>query len=299
MSPRKLSDSDRQEILKLYRQTAETTSSLAARFGVSSSTISRFLKTNLSGTEYEDLIQEKRLARTAKEEEEPQPQPKKSTSNPKTKSRRARKKKIESQVSSPEEENTTQLEITIDVPAKSSEPDNENQKPQSSSELINSNQSELDDEEDDDDLESVKEVAAMFGEDMDEEDDDEEDDDDDDDDDEGASDVSLAEELQVLPLKNAHFPRTCYLVIDRHAELVTKPMKDFAHLGTIPDSEVQQKTLPIFDNHKVAKRFCDRKGKVIKVPDGRVLQKTSTYLQAKGISRVLMDGKVYSLVNCE
>ena len=72
-------------------------------------------------------------------------------------------------------------------------------------------------------------------------------------------------------------------------------MKDFAHLGSIPDEETQQKTLPIFDNHKVAKRFCDRKGKVIKVPDGRVLQKTSTYLQAKGISRILIDGKVYSL----
>lgn len=72
-------------------------------------------------------------------------------------------------------------------------------------------------------------------------------------------------------------------------------MKDFTHLGTIPEAETQQKTLPIFDNHKVAKRFCVRKGKVIKVPDGRVFQKTSSYLQDKGISRILMDGKVYSL----
>ena len=48
MSPKKLIDDDKQEILNLYRQTSETTSTLAHRYGVSSSTISRFLKNTLS-----------------------------------------------------------------------------------------------------------------------------------------------------------------------------------------------------------------------------------------------------------
>src|SRR6476619_6676945 len=63
MSPKKLSDSDKHEILALYRQSPETTSTLATRYGVSSSTISRLLKSSLSEPEYEALIQQKRTAR--------------------------------------------------------------------------------------------------------------------------------------------------------------------------------------------------------------------------------------------
>ena len=69
-----------------------------------------------------------------------------------------------------------------------------------------------------------------------------------------------------------------------------------AELGKIPQEETQQQTLPIFDNHKVAKRFCDRRGKIIKLPNGNILQKTSSYLHAKGITRLLINGKIYSLL---
>ncbi|MBN3945600.1 MAG: transposase, partial [Nostoc sp. NMS7] len=61
---RKLTDSDKQEILKLYRETAETTSTLADRYGVSNSTISRLLKSTLPEDEYEYLVSLKRAART-------------------------------------------------------------------------------------------------------------------------------------------------------------------------------------------------------------------------------------------
>ena len=66
-------------------------------------------------------------------------------------------------------------------------------------------------------------------------------------------------------------------------------------LGSIPQEEIQQKTLPIFDNHRVAKRFSHRKEKVIKVPDGQMLQKTSRYLHSKGITRLLIDGQIYAV----
>ena len=61
---RKLTDSDKQEILKLYRESAETTSTLAERYGVSNSTISRLLKSTLPEEEYEYLVSLKRAART-------------------------------------------------------------------------------------------------------------------------------------------------------------------------------------------------------------------------------------------
>jgi IS30 family transposase len=64
MSAKRLTEDEKQEILKLYRETPATTSTLSAEFGVSSSTISRHLKNNLSDEEYDALIQQKRLGRT-------------------------------------------------------------------------------------------------------------------------------------------------------------------------------------------------------------------------------------------
>jgi len=45
----------------------------------------------------------------------------------------------------------------------------------------------------------------------------------------------------------------------------------------------------------VAKRFMRRMQRVVKIPDGRVFLKVGSYLQAKGITRLLIDGQVYSL----
>ncbi|MGE5655267.1 MAG: hypothetical protein ACM37W_01380, partial [Actinomycetota bacterium] len=101
--------------------------------------------------------------------------------------------------------------------------------------------------------------------------------------------------VQVLPLSEASLPRICYLVVDRAAELITRPLKAFGELGQIPAEEIGEKTLPVFDNHRVARRFSTRNQRVCKVPDGRLLQKTAPYLQAKGITRLLIDGQVYSL----
>ena len=102
-------------------------------------------------------------------------------------------------------------------------------------------------------------------------------------------------QIQVLPLSEATIPRTCYVVVDRASELITRPLKDFAELGQIPTEEIQEKTLPIFDNHRIAKRFLRRMQRVVKVPDGQILKKVRPYLQAKGITRLLIDGQIYSL----
>jgi hypothetical protein len=100
----------------------------------------------------------------------------------------------------------------------------------------------------------------------------------------------------VLPLAEAALPKTCYLVVDRSAELIARPLRDFADLGSLPEAEVQARTLPVFDNHRVAKRFSNpRTQRVIKLPDSRILQKTSPHLQAKGITHLLIDGQVYAL----
>lgn len=340
MSPRKLSDGDRLEILELYRNTEETTSTLAVRFGVSSSTISRFLKISLSELEYEDLIQEKRLARTTRSSGENDHQAELTFSVKQievkedspiiiTEIEESIKDEIENlPVNIPEE--ITQLSPLIHdkpilrITTKVEEIETFSTEKKEESEviitpslvakfeddiIIQENIKEYIEEEgeleEENDLDSVNVLAAMFGEDMDDDDDDDDDEDEEDDDEiQPVNKKNLpTEQLQVLPLTKAIFPRVCYLVIDRYSELITKPLREFADLGKIPGQETQQRTLPVFDNHRVAKRFCDakgthsaRKGKVIKVPDGRILQKTSSFLHAKGISRILIDGKIYSLV---
>ncbi len=89
--------------------------------------------------------------------------------------------------------------------------------------------------------------------------------------------------------------KPCYLVVDRLSELITCPLREFAELGLIPADEEQARTLPVFDNHRVARRFSRRNQRIIKVPNGTMLTKTQSYLYAKGITRLLFDGQVYAL----
>ncbi|MGK7887645.1 MAG: transposase, partial [Crocosphaera sp.] len=249
MSPKKLTNDDKQEILNLYRQTPETTSTLADRYGVSSSTISRFLKNTLSDMEYEDLIQQKRLARTNK------PQ---GYLDKKLKAASKQTKPVIKEtpvISEPVPEATEAVESSVE-----SLPEKPSSKPlpvRVKKDVPILVSTEEDEESETEDLEEVDVAAVveMLGEELEDSDDDwdeEEDDDEDEDEDEDDYDESLSapKDIQVLPLSAATFPKTCYLVIDRAAELIVKPLKEFAHLGQIPSAEVQQRTLPIFDNHR-------------------------------------------------
>ncbi|NJN05003.1 MAG: transposase [Leptolyngbyaceae cyanobacterium RM1_1_2] len=101
--------------------------------------------------------------------------------------------------------------------------------------------------------------------------------------------------IEIIPLTQANLPKTCYLVVDRIADLITRPLKEFSELGQIPASGVEERTLPVFDNHRVARRFSQGNQRVVKVPDGNIFQKTSRCLQAKGITHLLIDGQMYSL----
>jgi transposase-like protein len=327
MSPRKLTDGNKQEILNLYRQSEETTSTLAVRYGVSSSTISRFLKNHLSDLEYEDLIQQKRLARTTKNAEEEEfaldldleisqlPEVSLISESAESLTTIGGRKRRRSAIDAVEVEEQpinivsikpvtvasvktvfTETETTaIDVLLEDQDDDEQEKKIESMNvvtlrEILDEDlEVEEDDEEDDEDLD----------EDDDEDWDDDEEDDLDEDDDEIDSTphwhTNKNVQIQVLPLSEAAFPQTCYLVIDRVSELITRPLKEFGDLGSIPEGEFQQRTLPVFDNHRVARRFSNRSQRVIKVPDGRLLKKTSPYLEAKGITRLLLDGQIYSL----
>ncbi|MDM9583034.1 transposase [Nostoc sp. GT001] len=328
---RKLTDSDKQEILKLYRETAETTSTLADRYGVSNSTISRLLKSTLPEDEYEYLVSLKRAARTPEgraqvsyeqlpllsqpepeievppSESQPlelpkvEPQPRKiirvqeqlyseETAESIAASRRVRRRP--SAAEKPKLRVTEKLETPepkppeiVSIPI----PPLKNEHPGAAVIAHMLGEDLLDESEDLDDLED---------DDLEDDDFEEEDFDDDDLDDQRPLVTKRRPgeaSVEVLPLSIANLPKTCYLVIDRSSELITHSLKDFGDLGQIPSLETQQRTLPVFDNHRVAKRFSTKRDRVIKVPDSKMLHKARTHLQAKGITRLLIDGQVYSL----
>ncbi|MFY7932012.1 MAG: transposase, partial [Microcystis aeruginosa] len=278
------------------RETEATTSTLAERYGVSSSTVSRFLKNSFSSEEYEQLIQKKRLARNPRglEEEGAAADLSEeaievigfSAAHIAAKDEQAFQQPIAAveQLTllmdtsyPPEADNSEETEINGDKP------------------LENANLTEFF-------VEAIEEEEEdELDEDWDEEEDEDEEDEDEDEEEEelagsylGPTIVKTAQ-LQILPLSAAAFPKTCYLVIDRAAELITRPLKDFAELGKVPPQEIQQRTLPIFESHRIARRFSKRKEKVIKVPDGRLIEKAHAQLEAKGITRLLMDGRIYAL----
>lgn len=331
MSPRKLSDIDKSEILELYRQQSETTSTLATRYGVSNSTISRILKSSLVESEYEALIQQKRLGRTSSSSAhssenappstdseaesslpiqiaQPAVESEESESELTSNSNDGRRRRRRSSVPSKQvyEEHGIQTELQLDITVEP-QPEDEQQEDDTFDEIefrATKNLEELLDE----DLMDLDEDDEDLDEDDDE--DDEDLDEDDEDDDEDWEEEKLDAEtrhkisapfpqsgarIEVIPLSEASLPKICYLVVDRSAELIARPLKEFSDLGQIPDREFYEKTLPIFDNHRVARRFSNRSQRVIKVPDGQMLQKTSDHLQAKGITRLLIDGQIYSL----
>lgn len=349
MTVKKLTDADRKEILDLYRHTGETTSTLADRYGVSNSTISRFLKVTLPEDEYETLIAAKRAARTPGGEEKSKPQlaepepaahtpsgeekPKPQVIEPpaaatahqvqespipetpavETPSKVVKRRRIITQT--PQETETPVKVVGAGVTNNNIDTQDISKTPQLSQEVPSTTPDSLKNAIAEDVREQANTIAQMLGEDLldrleddddldddlDDLDDDFDDLDDEDEDDQEDEQPIIRRRLpadtfiQVLPLSEAMLPKTCYLVIDRTAELITRPLRDFGDLGQIPSQEFQQRTLPVFDNHRVARRFSSKRDRVIKVPDSRMFQKARPHLQAKGITRLLFDGRVYSL----
>jgi transposase-like protein len=364
MSPRKLTAADKKAIVSTYRSSGESTTALADRYGVSTSTISRLLKNNIPEDEYDSLISDKRTQRGESEEEillEPQtaleengvdetseeitPEiPRLRVTAITTGNRRVRRRSSASE----EEENSEQLtrsgapkpitraqKYSADAPIidalitfdQFTETDSEaphvtlppvipnsiptsyfDQTPpkspapkvviQKSLPRLASNADMAAESPDliEEMQQNLSVVAGLFGEEM---SDLLDDDDDDLPDEEGWTEriipALVAPEMQVLPLASATLPRTCYIVVDKFAELVACPLRDFVELGKV-NGDAPQNTLPVFDNQRVAKRFSNnRNQRVIKVPDSGVFYKTIDHLLAKGISLMLVDGRIYSL----
>ncbi len=101
--------------------------------------------------------------------------------------------------------------------------------------------------------------------------------------------------VQVHPLVVAALPESLYMLVDNTVELQAKPLKDFPELGQLPPEEQDRQALLLFSNPRQAKRHCGRTQRVIKMPDPAVFERTAPYLLVQGISRLVLEGTLYSL----
>jgi hypothetical protein len=329
MTRSKLSDLEKQEIISLFEQQQETIVSLAQRYQVSSSTIRRLLKSStpepeqtitpsehLAADSKPKLVQKHSQPSPLSLEDPALPTPDLETSRTTSDaiprklpySKKLQKSAKGRHLSSEEISLDPSLDSRRDAPAistpfppvlKSSAPESE------ALSLVVPAPDELNAilEDIGHGLEQSLASSAVEEDEDDDDFDDLEDESDDLDDLDELSSESVSPTLQlrpegfieVMPLEQAILPKTCYLVIDRTAELVTRPLKDFGELGQVPEHEVQSCTLPVFDNHRIARRFSHRTQRIIKVPNGNMLKATSHQLSAKGITRLLVNGNIYAL----
>lgn len=101
--------------------------------------------------------------------------------------------------------------------------------------------------------------------------------------------------LACRPFSAAGLPASLYMLVDKTVELQARPLREFTELGQLPEEEEERQALMLFTNPRQAKRLCGRSQRVIKMPDPGVLERTAPYLLAQGISRLVLEGALYSL----
>ncbi len=265
----KLTPADRTQIAQRFRETPATATSLAAEHEVSISTVIRILKEELTEPVYDSLVPQKRAGRW----QEPATPATTSAAAPKIRSYKPMTDSPSTPVP-PEPTELTHPHIPTQAPTPVAPPTPE---PATSPVGL-----------DEPDPAGLTEWDADAQDDWDDDDNDEEDS-------PSGSFAPASISQQILPLAVSALPHTCYLVVDRFAELVARPLTEFSHWGELPTTSDTARTLPVFDNHRVAKRFSGRGQRILKVPDAHLLYKTSSYLYDKGITHLLINGQVYTV----
>jgi transposase-like protein len=270
MAPSKLAPADKEEMVRLYRETPASFSFLSKQFGISVSTVSRLLQEAIPEEEYRRLVSHKQTIR-----------PKRSKSSNTLESGLAESAPMFTPPAvQPEVASTSaQLDLSSPFPQPEVPPEVlveeimedlgtiDGEFPAYEEEVEELEELE-DPAEEDEDLEPEEELDSVT--------------------------IPLNTVVSVLPLSEAVFPDPCYMVVDKAHEIVTRPLKAFKDLGIIPDEESQSITLPIFHNHRVVRRFCNPHQLIVKFSP-HLIYAAKAKLEQKGITRLLLDGQVYAL----
>ena len=102
-------------------------------------------------------------------------------------------------------------------------------------------------------------------------------------------------ELSSIPISEINFPAMVYMIVDKNIDLEIKLLKDYPQWDFLPNSDLNRKTIEIFNDIKVAKRFCKKEQKVIKVPNTDVFRIAAPILISRGISRIVSSEQLIAI----
>ena len=260
MAPRRLSDSEKQDLVGRYKA-GESTAALAAAFGCSPNTVSRTVKALLPPEAYAALkaSRQKHGTTDAAPVEEAAgdfssaQEPKAIPENPPVSVAPSVEETGESKPDSDSEEAAT---LALDDAEDFAEEDVD-----------------TDDEEDSSAADVFTELIPLAG----------------------VADMGGHSAVAVQPFAPDLLPASAYMLVDKVVELDARPLRDFPDIGALDTAELDLQGICLFESPRAAKRQCGRSQRVIKVPDTGVFGLTSNYLLARGITRLVMDGSVMAL----
>ena len=102
-------------------------------------------------------------------------------------------------------------------------------------------------------------------------------------------------DLSSTPISEINFPKTVFMVVNENIELEIKFLKDYPAWQFLSEKDLNRKTIEIFEDIKIAKNFCKKEQKVIKVPNTEVFKIVAPVLISKGISRIISSDKLIAL----
>ncbi len=108
-------------------------------------------------------------------------------------------------------------------------------------------------------------------------------------------DNTLQKDLSSVPLSEIDFPKNVFMIVDKKVELEIRYLRDFPKWQFLSQDELQRKTIQIYFDLKIAKSYCGKEQKVIKVPNTQVFKLVAPILLSRGISRIVSSDKLISL----
>ena len=108
-------------------------------------------------------------------------------------------------------------------------------------------------------------------------------------------DNQIQKDLTSVSISDIELPKTVYMIVNNKIELETKILNDYPDWQFLSQNELTRKTIEIYFDIKIAKRFCTKEQKIIKVPNTRVFNIVAPILVSRGISRIVCPDKIIAL----
>ena len=108
-------------------------------------------------------------------------------------------------------------------------------------------------------------------------------------------DNALQKDFSSTPISDIDFPKTVFMIVDKKVELEIKYLKDYPEWQFLSQDELKRKTIEIYYDLKIAKGFCSKEQRVIKVPNTDVFKIVAPILVSRGISRIVSSDKLIAL----